>query len=200
MVRLSIVLTLASLVLCGCGSDASSEAGPAPSKQSGSSSSGPPASDFFVAEDTAAINKDSAAAQDAGANARTATNISRCNKIVALPAWRTCLHRLLDPVARGHAALAETFATMAKRSFPPECVAALARSEQTFAGFGKRIEALLRGLDDDDRRAQTKATTSYVSTLDGISEDYAKPFQELTQVCYSPQDLASINASPTPSP
>ena len=200
MVRLLMALTLASLVLSGCGSDESSRAEPTTSKPSSSSSPESAAATFFDAEDTAAINKNAAAAQEAGANARTATSMSRCNKVGAYPAWRDCWHRLLDPVSQGHAGLAGTFVSMAKLDFPPECIAQLARSGRTYAGFGKRIDALLRGIDSDDRSAQIKATKSYVSTLDGISRDFAKPFQSLTQVCYSPQDLASINSSPTPSP
>lgn len=41
---------------------------------------------------------------------------------------------------------------------------------------------------------------AYVSNPDGISRAHAEPFQSLTQVCYAPQDLASINSSPTPGP
>lgn len=200
MVRLLMALTLTSLVLYGCGSDASSTADAAPSKPSRSSSPEAAEATFFGAEDSAVINKDAAAVQDASANARTSTSISRCNKVGAYPAWRACWHRLLDPVAKGHAGLAETFTTMAKRDFPPECIAQLRRSRQTFAGFGKQIDRLLSGIDSDDRSRQVKAMKAYVSTLDGISKAYLKPFQSLTQVCYSPQDLASINSSPTPSP
>ena len=40
---------------------------------------------------------------------------------------------------------------------------------------------------------------TYGNTLTAISKGSAKPFQDATQACYSPKDLESINAKPTPS-
>jgi len=117
-----------------------------------------------------------------------------------LPAWRKCWHGLLDPYAKGLTHLGGEFTSLATGTFPAACVAELEKGAQTFAGFTRQVDALLAGIDSSDRRAQVKATRAYQGTVDGIAEGFTKPFQDITQACYSPEDLASINASPEPSP
>ena len=73
-------------------------------------------------------------------------------------------------------------------------VPGISRSGATIVG------GLLRGIDSKRRVAQVRALRIYGTTLGEISKSFAEPFQAVTQVCYSPKDLASINASPKPSP
>ena len=181
------------LVLCGCGSGSASDG--EPKKPSRSET---PSASYFVIEDTAGLNQAAATAQTAGTRARAVRNLEACNKIDAYPAWRRCWHGLLDPFAKGLTDLGGEFTSLATGTFPASCVAELEKGAQTFAGFAREVDALLAGIDSSDRRAQVKATRAYQGSLDGIGEGFNKPFQDITQVCYSPEDLASINASPKP--
>ena len=181
------------LVLCGCGSGAASD--DEPKEPSGSKT---PSASYFVTEATDGLNQAAATAQAAGTRARAVRNLEACNKVDAYPAWRQCWHRLLDPFAKSLTDLGGEFTSLASGTFPAACVAELEKGAQTFAGFASQVDALLAGIDSSDRRAQVKATRAYQGSLDGIAEGYTKPFQDITQVCYSPEDLASINASPKP--
>lgn len=189
-------MVLASLLLSACGAGAS----PPKSDTSKPAPSRSPQATYLVTKDTTAINKVAAEAQDARTKALTAASMRSCNKIGAYPRWRACWHGLLDPIAKGLTDLVNTFTAMAKRDFPERCRTGFTASGQTFKRFRREVEALLAGYDSSHRGAQVKATKTYVTTLDGIARDFARPFQDLTQVCYSPKDLASINARPTPAP
>jgi hypothetical protein len=92
------------------------------------------------------------------------------------------------------------FRSLSTRNFPEDCAIQIKRAAQTFTAFAGRVDTLLGGIDSDQRAAQVNAARSYQATVDGITKGYNEPFRNLTQVCYSPEDLASINASPTPSP
>ena len=183
------------LVLCGCGSGSASDG--EPKEPSGSKT---PSASYFVTEDTDGLNQAAAAAQNAGAKARAVRNLEACNKIEAYPAWRKCWHRLLDPFAKGLTDLGGEFTSLATGTFSAACVAELEKGAQTFAGFASQVDALLAGIDSNNRGAQVKAARAYQDTVDGIAGQFTKPFQDITQVCYSPDDLASINASPNSSP
>ena len=63
-----------------------------------------------------------------------------------------------------------------------------------------RSKVSLAGIDSKRRAAQVKALRIYGPTLGEISKSFAEPFRPVTQVCYSPKDLASIQASPRSSP
>ncbi len=114
--------------------------------------------------------------------------------------WRTCWHNLLDPFKASLTGLATELGTLAKRDFPEDCVTSLGAAEAAFTGFATEVEDLLAGIDSKRRAAQVRALRIYGTTLGEISKSFAEPFQAVTQVCYSPKDLASIQASPRPSP
>lgn len=181
------------LFLCGCGSGSTSGAEPREPSVSKT-----PSASYFVTEDTDGLNQAAATAQAAGTRARAVRNLEACNKIDAYPAWRKCWHRLLDPFAKGLTDLGGEFTSLAAGTFPPACVAELEKGTHTFNGVAGQVEALLAGIDSSNRRAQVKATRAYQRTVDSIAEGFTTPFQDITQVCYSPEDLASINASPKP--
>jgi hypothetical protein len=190
---LSALVLCALVVLGACGSgDPSSE-----KSEPGKAAS--PSAAYFTLADTNAINEAAAPAQAAGAKAIAPARMAACNKLKDYPAWRACWHGLLDPFARGLTGLSAGFNALAAKDLPEDCVTELERAAKTFDGFARRVEGLLAGVDSDNAAAQAKAAKKYSPTVTGIQSGFAKPFQAATQVCYSPKDLASINASPSPS-
>ena len=131
-----------------------------------------------------------------------AANETRCNRLGAksYPAWRACWHRLLDPYSQKLRAIGDALRNLQVGAFPPACVTALKAADTTFQGFAGRVDMLSAGIDSDKRAAQTRATNSYNATIKAIENDYAKPFQSMTQACYSPEELKKLNSRKTASP
>lgn len=155
---------------------------------------------YFTLKDTDAINKVAARVQSAAAKATAASSLTACNKITDYPGWRKCWHALLDPYSKGLTDLAAVLTSLQGGGFPAACKAELADSAQTYTSFATKVQPLLAGIDSNERSKQAGALKRYSPTLDRIAADFDKPFQNLTQVCYSAEDLARIKASPTPSP
>ncbi len=198
LVTMAGCLVLGLLSATGCGSDAGS-AEPRTSARSASPASTPEAV-FFAESDSTAINEAAAPVQSSMVRAQAPAQLAKCNRTRSkgYPAWRACFHGLLDPLQQSLQALAAQLNTLAARDFPPDCVRSLGEAADTLAGFGGRVEVVLAGIDSDRRPAQARAMRTYSSTLARMGEGYVKPFQALTRVCYSPQDLESIDAQPTP--
>ncbi|SDR95843.1 hypothetical protein SAMN04488570_0814 [Nocardioides scoriae] len=157
---------------------------------------------WFVTADTDAVNAVATQAQRSGATALATRRLERCNATSeqGYAAWRACWHRLLDPLARDLSAVAARMGAMSEQDLPPACTEALGAGQRRFTGFEQRVARLLDGIDNEQRRAQVRAMRTYDATLRGIGEGFAPVFRSLTQVCYSPSDLASINADPSSSP
>ena len=187
-----------ALTVSGCGTgDGDAES----SGQKGKPSASPTAT-YFVRADTDAINAAAVKAQKTGATAQSAKQQKSCNKAGerGYEQWRSCWHELLAPFRAALAGLATQLGTLAEREFPEDCVTSLEAGEAAFTGFATQVDGLLRGIDSNRRVAQVRALRIYDTTLGEISKSFAEPFQAVTQVCYSPKDLASINASPRSSP
>lgn len=157
---------------------------------------------WFVTADTDAVNAVATQAQRSGATALATRRLERCNATSeqGYAAWRACWHRLLDPLARDLSAVAARMGAMSEQDLPQACTEALGAGQRRFTGFEQRVAMLLDGIDNEQRRAQVRAMRTYDTTLRGIGEGFAPVFRSLTQVCYSPADLASINADPSGSP
>jgi len=182
----------------GCGTgDGDAES----SDQKGKPSATPTAT-YFVRADTDAINEAAVKAQKTGATAQSAKQQRSCNKAgeSGYEEWRSCWHNLLAPFGKALAGLATELGTLAEREFPADCVTSLEAGEAAFTEFATQVDGLLRGIDSKRRVAQVRALRIYDTTLGEISKSFAEPFRAVTQVCYSPKDLASINASPRSSP
>jgi hypothetical protein len=181
---------------CGGGDEEAESSG-----QKGKPSASPTAT-YFVRADTDAINAAAVKAQKTGAAAQAAKQQKSCNKAGqrGYDQWRSCWHKLLAPFRKALAGLAAEFGALAEREFPDDCVTSLEAGEAAFTGFATQADGLLRGIDSKRRTAQVRALRIYDTTLGEISKSFAEPFQAVTQVCYSPKDLASINASPRSSP
>jgi hypothetical protein len=187
-----------ALTVSGCGGgDGEAESGSQKGKPSAS-----PTATYFVRADTDAINAAAVKAQKTGATAQAAKQQKSCNKAGqrGYDQWRSCWHKLLAPFRKALAGLAAEFGALAEREFPDDCVTSLEAGEAAFTGFATQADGLLRGIDSKRRTAQVRALRIYDTTLGEISKSFAEPFQAVTQVCYSPKDLASINASPRSSP
>ena len=115
-------------------------------------------------------------------------------------AWRACWHSLLDPFQQSLEGLSKTLDGLTAHEVPQKCKAGLSHASEIFARYAHQVAALATGIDSDSRAQQVKAMHDYERMLTDISNGYGKPFRALTQVCYSPSDLASINASPSASP
>lgn len=189
---------LVALLLAGCGSTPSSgQADPAPTSSPRPSPTVEAA--YLVKADTARINRVALAAQAAGKRAGSARATARCNRIDAYPAWRACWHDVLDPYRTSLSAMGTTMGSFTDRGFPEDCTTELGRARTTYAGLSGQVGGLLRGIDSPSRAAQTKAIRGYWRTLRRVERGFTSPFVPVTQACYSPRDLASINASPSPS-
>ena len=186
-----------ALTLSGCGGDGESGSGDAKDEPSAS-----PAASYFVKADTDAINAALVQAQKAGARAQAPKAQAACNKAGdrGYEAWRTCWHNLLNPFEKALTDLAAELGRLAERDFPEDCVTSLGGAQAAFTGFAEEVDGLITGIDSQRRAAQVRALRLYGPTLGEISKSFAEPFQGVTGVCYSPKDLASITASPRPSP
>ncbi len=204
-------LVLGLLLASGCGADDGSSASEAGAEstaesttESGSSTSpgATPGATYFVEADTTAINAAAEPVRAAGVRAQAPAQLARCDRARSkgYPQWRACFHGLLDPLQQGLQALAAQLNTLAARDFPPDCVRSLGAGADIYAGFGADVQGLLAGIDSDRRPAQARSMRTYSATLARFGEGYAAPFQALTRVCYSPEDLASIDAQPSASP
>jgi len=197
MIRTLVGMALA-LVLLGCGSEGTSDTGAEADTSEPSQTEAPT---YFVEKDTATINVLAAAAQKATTRARADAAIDRCNQATeqGIAAYRTCLHDLLDPAQAKLTALAAGLSKLADQELPPACVTELSRASDAFSALGEQVGALLKGIESPQRAAQMKTARTYVATVDRVNQGYAGPFEQMTKVCYSPEDLAKITASPTPS-
>ena len=199
------MLTLIVLSACGStsgdkekSSSTTSSASASPSGSSGGASS----ATYFTNAESDAINAVARPAQAAATRATAAGNERRCNKLASksYPAWRTCWHGLLDPYAQKLKAIGGEFRILQVGTFPSACVAALKGADGVFQGFAQRVGGLLAGIDSPKRSAQVKALNSYTRTIRAVEAGYQKPFNSVTEVCYSPQQLKKLRSSPTPSP
>ncbi|WP_445255692.1 hypothetical protein [Nocardioides aurantiacus] len=210
-----LVLVVLTLALAGCGggdgrAGASGDGSPSASPSSGSPS--PTTSETYFAEaDTDAVNTVTARAQRSGARTLAPKQMARCDRVgeqQGYPAWRRCWHGLLDPFVRDLGAVAGTLGTMSGQELPAGCTRELRAGKQRFTRSGDRVEGLLTGIDAEERAAQERAMGSYQRVLRQVGEGFTPYFQQLTRACYSPSDLASIDAaaeasassSPSPSP
>jgi hypothetical protein len=202
MYRLALAALLASLVVSGCGSDSAPATKSEPKSASSPTASQTAEPSYFVAADTTAINKAADPMLKAGTKAQAEASIDRCNKFTeqGIAPYRRCLHALLDPFAAGLRGVATAFEALARRGFAESCATELGGAAQAFEDLATQVDQLMAGFDDDRRAAQVRSARTFQKKLDGVTQGYTKSFQALTQVCYSPQDLESINASPTPSP
>lgn len=197
MHRLVVALVLAFLLTSGCGSSGDQKS---PSGSSPEASTAP--AGYFEEADTTAINKAASAAQKAGAKAQDQKNYTKCDRAGSkgFDQWRACWHRLLDPFQAALNALAAEMKALTSQDLPAACKSSLGSAADTFEGFARQVAGLLGGIDSDKRAAQAKSMRTYDKTLRQIAAGYTKPFQDMTQVCYSPSDLESINATPKSSP
>ena len=192
-------VTSIAMVLSGCGGGGESGSGSGDAKDEPSAS---PAASYFVKADTDAINAASVQAQKAGARAQSAKAKAACNKAGdrGYEAWRTCWHKLLNPLEKALRDLATQLRTLSGRDFSEDCVAALRAAQEAFATFAAVVDGLRSGIDSKRRATQVRTLRIYDATLGEISKGFAEPFQAVVQACYSPEDLAKIKARSSPSP
>lgn len=211
--RPAVLLLLAALLVgCGgggggadAGEGSSAAASPEPSASASDEAVGEDQV-FFVRKDTAAINQVVARAQESGTTAQARDRLARCNQARdrGYAAWRACWHDLLDPYRRTLSAVAQQLGEIAAQDLPAACSEQLRAGERRFTGFERRVGGLVAGIDSEERAAQVRAMGAYDRELRAVGAGFAPVFQDLTKVCYSPQELASIDAessgSPTASP
>lgn len=195
--------TMCALLLVGCGSGAeSSSDASADGSDSAESPSSSPSATYFVKADTAQINKVAAKAQRSAVAAQNRKRLDACDATTAegYAAWRACWHDLLDPFTASLQSVAATMTELSTRDLPDSCREELEQAARTFAARAKVISGLLAGIDSEQRKDQDRAMRTYTGSLEKMVKSWSEPFQALTQVCYSPEDLESINATPSPSP
>ena len=200
MIRLVLATALSSLLLVGCGAEAKPTASTSTGRSPAASAS--PTALYFTDAESAAINASAGPAQAAGAQALTGKNRDHCDKVgrtQGLPPWQRCWHALLDPMSKSLADLAGELHELQGRDFPDACVTELAQDEQVFTQQRARVQGLLGGIDSERRAAQARSMKTYDATLRAALSSFTKPFHDFTQACYSPEVLAKLKASATPS-
>ncbi len=203
MVRMLAAALLGALLLAGCGSgaDATSDDDDVDAGPSASPSKSPSAA-YFVRTDTDRINK---VAEQARRGAVAATAQKRKDACDAAggkgyAAWRRCWHALLDPFQRSLGKVAATMDDLATHDLPGRCRKELTRASGTFTARAEVVSGMLAGIDSDQRAAQERVMRTYDARLQKMGKAWSEPFVDLTQACYSPDDLASIEASASASP
>ncbi len=113
--------------------------------------------------------------------------------------YRACVHKLLEPVVANLDAIATAIRRTARPEMTAACTKAIDETATFYDSYSENITGLLAGFDDDARAAQVKSSKDYFPLLGRLSRRFDSPLADLTQPCYSPEDLASINASPSAS-
>lgn len=187
------------LLTTACGSDAESDAAASPSPSAEASSS--PERQYFGDAESSAINDTALPAQDALTKAHG--SMARCDRAAesgGYPAWRRCWHRVLDPAEQGIADSSEVLDELAGRPLPPRCVAALTATSKLLAAHARTVGALTEGIDSNRRGVQQRAINRLQRVLEDAHGTFGKRFGGMTPLCYSPEDLKSIEAEPSQAP
>lgn len=197
--RSGLAAVAAAVALVGtaaCGADGESAA----SSPSASPSSSQERT-YFGNADSSAINETALPAQDALNKANE--SMQRCDRAAdrgGYPAWRRCWHGTLDRAEQGVAQSAEVLERLARKDLPPRCVAELEATAEVLAEQARAVAGLTAGIDSPRRAAQTRALNQMQDVLATAHRTFAEKFQGLTPLCYSPEDLKSIDATPSQSP
>jgi hypothetical protein len=201
-VLVAMVAGVVLLTTAGCGSDGETDTKSATASPSASpKASSSPAQKFFVEADSAAINETALPAQAAISKAYGAA--ARCDRVGSTkgyPAWRRCWHRLLDPAEKGLVDSAGVLTGLADKELPPRCVAALEDAAKALEGRARTVGAVMAGIDSPGRGAQTRAVNRMLRVLEDAHATFGKRLRGLTPLCYSPEDLKSIEAQPSQVP
>ena len=184
------------LVLAACGSGTTKKSAEPPSTSDSASASADPGN-YFRKADSDAIN--AAAGPTQAAIRKAIAQSHKCNRFQDYAAWRKCWHGRLDPVMAGLARTAAAMGRLAEHDLPKKCVLKLNLADHRFSLDRKAVAAHLEAIDGDDYNAQKSAVNHVVKTLQKAQKTFTSSFPPLTQACYSPADLASINASPSAS-
>ncbi|HET7350278.1 MAG TPA: hypothetical protein VFJ28_05025 [Marmoricola sp.] len=201
-VLVGLVAGVLLLTTAGCGSDGESDAGSAATSPSASAkASSSPAPTYFGDAESSAINDTALPAQDAITKAHGA--MARCDRVGSsdgYPAWRRCWHRLLDPAEKGLVDSSGVLTELAGKPLPPRCVAALEAAAKALQGHARTVAAVMAGIDSPRLGAQTRAVNRMRRVLEEAHGAFGKRFGGLTPLCYSPEDLKSIEAEPSQVP
>lgn len=219
---LLVLVVVLGLALSGCGGGGAAD-GPAatptasPGQTPGQSPDGSPdgstagstagsasgATGYFVDHDTETVNEVASPAQQALTRAGSTASQNRCARVGnrrGYDEWRSCWHGLLDPLQSSLRSMAALLGDVSAKDLPPACVDELTSTQRRFERLADRTAGLLTGIDSPRRRAQVRAMNAYGTVLGQIGTAFTESFPAMTAVCYSPEDLAGINASPQGSP
>lgn len=202
-VLVAMVAGVVLLTTAGCGSEGKSDtqSAAAASRSASPKPSSSPAPKYFVEADSAAINETALPAQAAISKAHgSAARCDRVGSTKGYPAWRRCWHRLLDPAEKGLVDSAGVLTGLADKELPPRCVAALEDAAKALEGRARTVGAVLAGIDSPGRGAQTRAVNRMLRVLEDAHATFGKRLRGLTPLCYSPEDLKSIEAQPSQVP
>jgi hypothetical protein len=182
---------------CGSEGESGAVASPSPSAQDSSS----PARHYFGEAESSAINDTALPAQDALTKAHG--SMARCDRAAesgGYPAWRRCWHRVLDPAEQGIVDSTEVLGELADKPLPPRCVAALEGAAKVLQGHARTVAAVTAGIDSPRRGEQTRALNRLQRVMEDAHQTFGKRFRGMTPLCYSPEDLKSIEADPSQVP
>ncbi|MCY7395293.1 MAG: hypothetical protein LH468_03910 [Nocardioides sp.] len=173
-----------------------------PSEDTESASPSPSAEPgYFVSEDTDRMNGALAAFDPLMKMAVAPKRLNECNRVaeeVGYAPWRTCLHALIDPLIANLDDVAAAIRASDRASINPECSTAVEVAATFFDSEHAGLIGLMKGFDSDDRAAQARSAGKLAATLLKLQRGINKPLTDLSQLCYSPEDLATITPSASP--
>ncbi|MEO5852424.1 MAG: hypothetical protein ABIQ15_07915 [Nocardioides sp.] len=193
-------------LLSACGGDESepsaAESSSTPPEDTASASPSPSAEPgYFVSEDTDRMNGVLAAFDPLIKMAVAPKQLNECNRVaeeVGYAPWRTCLHALIDPLVANLNDVATAIRASERASINPECSTAVEVAATFFDSERAGLVGLMKGFDSDDRAAQARSAGKLSATLLKLQRGINKPLTDLSQPCYSPEDLAAITPSASP--
>lgn len=181
-------------LLAGCSSSATDPASESPTPSEVGA--------FFTQTETDALNEFYKPYPTAFTAATNNKAIKKCNALRTRggDVWANCWKQLLTPVEKAVLATAAGMKDVASdERLNTECRDELESVAADFTAHKKAIADLIK-LYDGNPAAQAKAAKSYSKTLTDKDQAIGDNFQALTKVCYSPEDLAKIEASQSASP
>lgn len=195
---LASLCLLPVLAACGGGSDGGLAE---PSSPSSPTSAASPAEGFFVEADSTELNAAAQQAQDALAVVGSAKQIRRCNTAGdrGYDAWRKCFHQGLDPLVSGLDKASTKLEEMSDREFVSACQDALGSASTVLAEQRDVVAKMLKVVDGPPGAAVQRFARNFEDDAHKVRDTVSGEYSALTQACYSPEDLASINASPSSS-
>lgn len=193
----SVLAAILATVVTGCGGADGAGGSSAPSAAAQSETPAEPT--YYTEADTDALNAVIGPASTAQQQMTRRAAVEACNGLREdLKSWRACWTALVEPAARGLGQASTTVLGQVADDMPQACADASEEYASALKAARKDLERLLQDLTNGKAAVQRRAARDYAKSAEAAGTALTEALPDLTQACYSPADLASIEASPSP--